>query len=476
MQIPDKMFIDGEWVSSESRFDVVDPACEEVIGSVPFAGQRELDRALDAASRGFRTWSRTPGWERGAVLDRICAAIRADVDRLALLLSREQGKPLAEASGEVQSAADYFQWFADEARRLYGRVIDGRAGDRRVLVLHEAVGPVAAFTPNNFPWLLPARKVAAALAAGCSIILKPAEDVPLSSLALAAVADRAGLPSGVLNVVTGDPAQISRVLIASKEIRKVSLTGSVPVGKAILRQCADGVKRVSMELGGHAPVVVLEGADPVSTASGLVGGKFRNCGQVCVSPSRAFVHASMYDEFLDEAVRATEKLVIGSGQEAATDVGPLVSARRLAAVSAMVEDARGKGATVATGGGRAKAQMKGYFYEPTVLADVDSSMAVMVNEPFGPILPIRKYNDLDEAIDEANSLDVGLAGYVLGPDLLAADRVARRLDVGMVGINTFAIALAETPFGGVKQSGFGSEGGLEGIYEYLRVRYLNTPC
>ncbi|HET6190970.1 MAG TPA: NAD-dependent succinate-semialdehyde dehydrogenase [Trebonia sp.] len=476
MRIESSMYVNGEWVAGTAEpFDVIDPATEEVIGPVPTATSVELNLALEAAAQGWKLWSATPGWSRAAVLDKMSALIRADAEGHAELLSREQGKPMPEARAEVTSAADYFQWFADEGRRIYGRVVDGRTVDRRLLVLHEAVGPVAAFTPNNFPWLLPARKVAAALAAGCSVILKPAEDVPLSALALARVAHEAGLPAGVLNVVTGDPAHISETLVGSPVIRKVSLTGSVPVGRSVLAQSARGVKKVSMELGGHAPVIVLPGSDPVATATSLVAGKFRNCGQVCVSPSRAFVPRPIYDEFVEEAVRATGKLVVGAGTDDGTDVGPLISERRRAAVEAMVNDARDKGATVATGGARS-ARDRGYYYEPTVLTNVSRSMSVMVDEPFGPILPIIPYDDLDEAIEEANSLEVGLAGYVYGPDLLEADRVSRRLDVGVVGLNTYAVATAEAPFGGVKQSGFGSEGGLEGIQEYLRVRYVNAPC
>lgn len=471
------LYIDGEWVTGDGEpFDVIDPATQTVVGSVPTATDDELDRALAAADKGFRTWSATPGWTRAETLDAIAAAIRAQAGELAALLTAEQGKPIGEATGEVASAADYFTWFADEARRVYGRVIPGRTPERRMLVLREPVGPVAAFTPNNFPWLLPARKIAAALAAGCSVVLKPAEDTPLSAGRLAAICAEVGLPPGVVNVVTGDPVAISRRLVGSPVIRKVSLTGSVPVGKQILHLTADSVKRVSLELGGHAPVVVLPGSDPAKAAAGLVQAKFRNCGQVCVSPSRAFVDASVYDDVVDEIGRATRKLVIGPGSDPNTDIGPLVSARRIAAVERMVDDARSKGATVVTGGARAEGHGTGFYYQPTVLTDVDRSMSVLVDEPFGPILPVLRYEDVAEAIAEANSLEVGLAGYVHGPDLLLADRVARGLDVGIVGVNTYALAFAEAPFGGVRESGYGSEGGAEGIEEYLNVRYLNVPC
>jgi succinate-semialdehyde dehydrogenase/glutarate-semialdehyde dehydrogenase len=471
------IFVDGVWVNATGgMLPVLDPATEELIAEAGKVSDADLAAALASTRRGGLAWRETPGWERGRILDAIAARIRAEAEPLAQLMTREQGKPITESRGELIASAEAFAWFADEARRIYGRVIAGRTPDRQLLVLSEAVGPVAAFTPSNFPWLLAARKIAAALAAGCSVLHKPAEETPLSALAMAALASAAGLPPGVLNVVTGDPALIGSTLVRSDVIRMVSLTGSVPVGKTLLRESADTVKRVFMELGGHAPVIVLPGSDPVTTARDLVNAKFRNCGQVCVSPSRIFVADDVYDELLPELLAHTAKLAIGPGAQDGTDVGPLVSARRLAAVEALVADAVAKGATVSHGGGRTAGHDTGFFYDPTVLTDVTPEMAVMTEEPFGPILPLVRWDDLDATIDAANSLEVGLAGYVIGPDALLAGRVARRLEVGMVGVNSYGLAAAEAPFGGIKQSGFGVEAGAEGIREYLDIRYLNLPC
>jgi succinate-semialdehyde dehydrogenase / glutarate-semialdehyde dehydrogenase len=470
-----QLLIDGAWVDGGGTpFAVLDPATERPVAEVPTATDADLARALAAADRAGREWAAVPPWDRAALLREIAARIRSRATELGAILTAEQGKPLAEGAGEVLVGADYFDWYADEARRLYGRVIPGRSNDRRLTVVPEPVGPVAMFTPNNFPWALPARKIAAALAAGCSMVLKPAEDVPLSAYALAELIQDAGLPAGVLNVVTGDPAHISAVLMASPVIRKVSLTGSVEVGRLLLKLGAAGVKRASMELGGHSPVLVLPDADPIAAARAAVASKFRNCGQVCVSPNRFLVSSALHDDFVEEMVRETEKLVIGPGDEAGTDLGPLVSDRRLAAVSALVEDARQRGAAVATGGERLPGP--GYYYRPTVLTGVTTEMRVMTEEPFGPIAPVLAFDDLDEAIAVANGVEVGLAGYVFGTDLLAADRVARRLDTGMVSINSFQLALPEAPFGGIKQSGFGHEGGSEGIGDYTALRYVNAPC
>jgi succinate-semialdehyde dehydrogenase / glutarate-semialdehyde dehydrogenase len=470
-----QLLIDGAWVDGGGApFAVLDPATEQPLTEVQTATDAELDRALAAAGRAGREWARVPPWQRSALLRDIAARIRDRATELGAILTAEQGKPLAEGVGEVTVGADYFDWYADEARRIYGRVIPGRSAERRLTVTPEPVGPVAAFTPNNFPWALPARKIAAALAAGCSMVLKPAEDVPLSALALAEVIQDAGLPAGVLNVVTGDPAHISAVLVASPVIRKVSLTGSVPVGRLLLAQGAATIKRASMELGGHSPVLVLPDADPVEAARAAVAAKFRNCGQVCVAPNRFLVSSALHDDFVEEMVRETEKLVIGPGTEPGTDLGPLVSDRRLAAIEALVADARARGATVATGGERVGDT--GYYYRPTVLTGVRTEMRVMTEEPFGPIAPVLAFDDLDEAIAVANDVEVGLAGYVFGADLLAADRVARRLDTGMVSINSFQLALPEAPFGGIKQSGFGHEGGSEGVQDYLALRYVNAPC
>jgi succinate-semialdehyde dehydrogenase/glutarate-semialdehyde dehydrogenase len=477
MNLRTDMLINGVWVGgSGGSFAVLDPATEQVIANVPSAAEDDLQRALSAAAAGGRRWAQVPAWERSALLRTIATALRSQADRLGQILTSEQGKPQAEARSEVQVAAEYFDWYADEARRIYGRLVDGRSADRRLVITHEPVGPVAAFTPNNFPFALPARKVAAALAAGCSVVLKPAEDTPLSALAMAEACLDAGLPAGALNVVTGDQALISQTLVPARAIRKISLTGSVEVGRILLRLGADAIKRTSMELGGHSPVMVLPDADPVAAARASAASKFRNCGQVCVAPSRFLVSENVYHEFVDEMVRQAQKLVLGPGDQAGTDVGPLVSARRRAAVESLVGDARAKGATVAAGGQRPPGFGAGYYYEPTILTDLTQDMRVLTEEPFGPIAPVIPFRDVTEAVELANNSAVGLAGYVFGTDVLAADRVARSLDVGMVSVNSFLLATPEAPFGGIKQSGFGSEGGSEGILDYLSVRYINAPC
>ena len=471
------MFINGRWVAGAGvPFEVINPATEEPVTDVPSATEEELADAIASTGAAAAVWAAVSQWERSAMLRRIGALMRERADELAPVLTAEQGKPFAEARGEVLVGAEYFDWYADEARRIYGRVVEGRTSNRRLIVMHEPVGPVAAFTPNNFPWALPARKVAAALAAGCSVLLKPAEDTPLSSIAMAEVCADAGLPAGVLNVITGDPAVISATVLSSPIIRKVSVTGSTVVGKILLKLSADTVKRASLELGGHAPVLVLADADPIKAAQAAATSKFRNCGQVCVAPSRFLVADAIYDDFVEELVRQTKTLTMGPGDEPGTEVGPLVSDRRVKAVEELVEDARAKGATIAAGGRRPNDRPVGYYYEPTVITDLTPDMRVLSEEPFGPIAPVLRYSQLDEAIRIANSVDVGLAGYVFGTDVIEADRVARRLEVGMVSINSFALATPEAPFGGIKQSGYGSEGGTEGILDYLSVRYVNAPC
>ncbi len=471
------LFVDGVWSpGSGERLSVVNPATEEEIATVPIVSDDELRHAIAATEAAAVRWAAESSWRRSQVLRAIAARLLEQSEYVAAVITAEQGKPLEESRAEVAQSVEYFDWFADEARRIYGRMIDGRTADRRMIVLHEPIGAAGLFTPNNFPLVIPARKIASALAAGCSVIIKPAGDTPLTVLLLGRICQEAGLPDGTLNIVTGDPAHIVGTIVAAPGIRKISLTGSVQIGQLVMKQAAETVKRMSMELGGNAPVVILPDADPVAAAKAVVASKFRNGGQVCVSPSRFLVSDQIYDAFVAEVVKETEKLVIGNGAASGTQFGPLVSARRLAAVSEMVEEARTSGATIAVGGARDPAAPRGHFYLPTVITDVTTGMRCMTDEPFGPILPIFRYRDVDEAIDLANSVSVGLAGYVFGGDVAAAERVARRLQVGMVSVNTFAMTYPEMPFGGIKDSGFGAEGGAEGIQEYQQTRYLNVPC
>jgi succinate-semialdehyde dehydrogenase/glutarate-semialdehyde dehydrogenase len=468
------LFIDGCWrQATEGRtIDVVDPASEERIGSVPHAGASDLDLALRAAEGAAHTWSSTSGWERSRLLRGIADNLRGRVEDAVSMMARECGKPLAEAKGEFLAAIDQFDWYADEARRIFGHTLGGRDNGARLEVRYRPVGPVAAFTAWNFPALLPARKIAAALAAGCTIILKPSEETPSSAFLFVEAARAVGLPAGVLNVVTGNPAEISRHLIASPVIRKVSLTGSVPVGKSIMKLCADGLKRISLELGGHAPVLVFADADPVATAKACAAAKFRNNGQVCISPSRFYVHTSIEAPFAAAMAASAKALRLGSGLDAETTVGPMINARGRDRVERLVADAVARGATVLTGGARPSEFNRGYFYQPTVLARVPDTARVMREEPFGPIAPISAFEDFDEVVKRANDTPFGLAAYVFSSSLATANKAADALEAGMVGVNDMMLAAAEIPFGGIKESGFGREGGQLGILDYLEARYV----
>ena len=471
------MLIDGRWVGATGRsvIEVIDPATEDVVGTVPVATRADLDAALDAAQRGWKQWSDTDVWTRSRILRDVAANIRERVADIASTLTAEAGKPLSESAAEVLTAADQFDWYADEARRIYGRTIDGHSRETRLMVLHQAVGPVAAFTTWNFPALLPSRKVAPAIAAGCSVIVKPAEETPMTMLALAECAVAAGLPAGVINVVTGEPAIISEHLLSSRIVRKVSLTGSVPVGKTLLRLAADRVVPVTMELSGHAPVLVFADADLETAVERCVTAKFRNCGQVCISPSRFYVQEALAERFVSRFAERAAALSVGDPRREGTDVGPLSSARRREGVEILIEDALKKGAAIVTGGNRCdpSGTGRGFFFEPTVLADVDGSMDIMHDEPFGPVAAVSTFTDLDDGLAQANDNLFGLAGYIFTNNVAIAFAAAEGLEVGMVGVNNFAIATAEAPFGGIKQSGFGREGGAEGIEPYLVAKYLN---
>ena len=473
---PNQMYLDAEWrdASDGAVIEIADPATEETVDTVPHATHLDVQRALRAVERGWERWRQTDAWTRSASLRRVAAYLVSNTEDIARTLTEEQGKPLAESRSEIRAAAEHFDWSADEARRVYGRLIDGHSRDNRISVIRQPVGPVAAFTAWNFPILLPARKIAPALAAGCAIVLKPAEETPRTALWIARACEDAGLPPGVVNVITGDPAQISSQLIASEVIRKVTLTGSVALGRHILRLCADGVKAVTMELGGHAPVLVCDDADVERAIEVSVGAKFRNAGQVCVSPSRFYVHESLKDAFTAGLVERVQQLRVGPGTDPRSDVGPLANRRRLTTIERLVADAVDRGAVVHTGGGRAAGFDRGFFYAPTVLSEVEPSMAIMVEEPFGPLAPIASFSTLDEGLALANDTSFGLAAYVFTNDLRTAHLAAEGLEAGVVGVNNLVVATAEAPFGGVKSSGFGREGGTEGIDAYLIAKYVNV--
>ena len=469
------MWIDGAWTpaSDGARLDVVDPATEEVIDSVPRATAADLDRALAAAECAGRNWRAVDPWSRSAVLRTAARLVRERTEAIASAMTEEQGKPLAEARAEIAGAADHLDWNADEARRIYGRVIEARSRESRLFVMREPIGPVAAFTAWNFPVLLPARKIAPALAAGCSMILKPAEEAPRVAFALAKALEDAGLPAGVLNVVTGEPAQVSRHLLGSPVIRKATLTGSVPVGREILRLCAERLLPASLELGGHAPVLVFPDADPERTAEACARGKFRNMGQVCIAATRFCVHEAVAARFAKRFVEVAASLRIGDGRDPETDVGPLANRRRLDAVDALVQDAASHGARVLCGGQRPPGKSRGFFYEPTVLDRVDASARMLREEPFGPLAPISTFASFDEAVAFANASAYGLAAYVFTTDLATAFRASEALEAGMVGVNQLLLSSAEIPFGGVKDSGFGREGGSEGLEAYTVAKHLH---
>lgn len=468
------LFIRGDWrpASDKATRPVTDPATEEALGTIAVATDADVDAALDAAKAGFEVWRRTGTWDRAAKIRKVADLIRERQAQIARLMSLETGKPLAESMGETGAAADQFEWFSEETKRIYGQTIESRTPDSRMTVIYQPVGVVAAFSAWNFPALLPARKLAAALAAGCSIIIKPAGETPACCAALVQACQDAGIPEGVVNMLTGDSSRIAAHLIRSPIVRKVSVTGSVPVGKQILSLAAEGVKKVSMELGGHGPVVVFDDFDPVRAADICAPTKFRNCGQVCISPTRFYVHENSYDAFANRFAEIARSLKIGRGLDEGTQVGPMANRRGLDNVRRMTDDAVARGAELLAGGKPPAGFNKGYYIEPTVLGRVPDDALVMTEEPFGPIAPITTFRDYDEVIERANSLPFGLAGYVFSMNLGTATRAYEDLQLGMVGVNEMLLATAEAPFGGVKESGMGREGGSLGIHDYLDPKYV----
>jgi len=466
-----KLFINGSWRTGEGRdsFPVVNPATGEGIAQLPLATEADLDEALETAKRTYPEWRATDVEKRSAILHKTAKILKERADEIARTMTQEQGKPLAESKGEVFGAASLFDWYAEEIKRDYGRVLVRPPGQLS-RVMHEPVGPVATFTPWNFPIYLLAKKVAAALAAGCSVIAKPPEETPGNTLAIAEALDAAGLPKGVFQLVHGVPDMVSRKLIGSKIIRKVSFTGSIPVGKHLMKLAADNVTKITLELGGHAPVLIFDDCDLEKTLDMVVPQKFRNAGQVCVSPTRFYVQEGIYDAFIKGFAERTKRLKVGNGLDEGVKMGPLANTRRPEAVGALVEDARAKGARVLAGGNRGDS---GFFFEPTLLADVPLEADIMNNEPFGPVAVSRPFKDFDEAIEQANRLPYGLAAFAFTENGRRANLLGDAIEAGMVGINTFAISIADAPFGGVKESGFGSEGGKEGLETYQVVKAIH---
>jgi succinate-semialdehyde dehydrogenase/glutarate-semialdehyde dehydrogenase len=468
-----RLLIANEWsdATGGKTIPVVNPATGKTIGTVAHASIADLDRALEAAQRGFDTWRKVSAHERAATMRRAAGLLRERADDIAQLLTQEQGKPLAQARAEAMAGADIIDWFAAEGMRVYGRIVPSRNPLAQQLVLKEPVGPVAAFTPWNFPINQIVRKLAASLATGCSFLCKAPEETPASPAALLQCFVDAGVPPGTVGLVFGDPAEISGYLIPHPVIRKVTFTGSTPVGKQLAALAGAHMKRVTMELGGHAPVIVAEDADVKLAVEAAGAAKFRNAGQVCISPTRFLVHNSIKAEFTRAMVAHAEGLTLGNGLVAGTTLGPLANPRRVTAMSQMVEDARAKGANVATGGQRVGTE--GNFFAPTILADVPLGASVFNDEPFGPIAAIRGFDTLDEAIAEANRLPFGLAGYAFTRSIKNAHQLMHNVEVGMLWLNQPATPSAEMPFGGVKDSGYGSEGGPEALEAYLNTKSVS---
>lgn len=468
------LYIGGRFLSADGRHeqDVINPATGKAFARLPHATRRDLDYAVTAAADAFQIWRRTPVIERSALLRRVAALIRERAPQIARNITLDQGKPLAEATQEVLSCVEHAEWHAEECRRIYGRVIPARAPGVQQMVSREPIGVCVAFTPWNFPFNLALRKVVAALGAGCTIVLKGPEESPSAVVALARLFHDAGLPAGCFNLVFGVPSEVSTHLINAPAVRKISFTGSIAVGKQLASLAGSQMKRMTMELGGHSPVLVFDDAEVEQAARFLARTKIRNAGQVCMAPSRFFVHENAYDRFVDAFADEYAPLRVGDGLDPQTQMGPLAHERRIDAMDALVTDARERGASLLCGGERLP-EKSGYFFPPTILTDVPDNARLMIEEPFGPVVPITTFSSTDEALSRANSLPYGLASYVFTGSIATAEYVSSRMEAGMVGINHFGLALAETPLGGVKDSGMGSEGGIETFDGYLVTKFVS---
>ena len=465
-------YIDGAWCDADSgdRMPVTNPATGETIAEIARVGAAETRRAIEAAERAMGSWKLVPAKERAQILRRWFDLLMEHQDDLGRLMTAEQGKPLAEAKGEVAYGAAYIEWFAEEAKRLYGDVIPGPAADRRIVCIRQPVGVVAAITPWNFPIAMIARKVAPALAAGCTAVAKPASETPLCALALAELAERAGIPTGALNVVAGSAKEIGGELTGNATVRKLTFTGSTPIGKVLEAQCAETMKKTSMELGGNAPFIVFDDADIDAAVDGAMTSKYRNAGQTCVCSNRLFVHGAVHDAFVEKLVERTRTLSVGNGMEDGVTIGPLINEGAVADVDRLVQDSVAAGASIALGG--SAHDLGGNFYAPTVLTGVDSSMPVFRNEIFGPVAPVIRFETEEEVIAMANDTEFGLASYFYARDIGRVWRVAEALEYGIVGINEGIISNEMAPFGGVKESGSGREGSKYGLDDYVEIKYM----
>ena len=469
----EKAYIDGRWVDADdkSTLEVINPVNQEIIGHVPNCGADETNVAINAAAAAQKKWQKYPAKEKASILRNFYDLLCSNQDDLAKILTYEQGKPLAEAIGEIAYSASFIEWFAEEAKRVYGDLIPGHMNDRRTLVIKQPVGVVASITPWNFPSAMLARKVGPALATGCSLVCKPAKQTPFSALAFTYLAEEAGVPKGLLNVLTGNAQTIGKALTDSEVVRKLTFTGSTEVGKMLLKECAKTVKRVSMELGGHAPFIVFEDADIEAAVEGAIAAKYRNAGQTCVCANRIYVHEDIYEEFSEGFTKEAGKLKTGQGFDPSTDQGPLIDEAALAKVEEHVADAKNHGGQITLGGQPHK--LGGLFYEPTVIKGANDEMLVSYEETFGPVAPLFSFSSEEEVIERANNTPFGLASYFYTSDLAKSWRVSEQLEYGIVGLNTGIISTEMAPFGGIKESGMGREGSKYGIDDYLEIKYVS---
>ena len=468
-------FINGEWKKSSKgeTYEVINPANEEIIGSASKASNDDIQLALKSAEKGLEIWKNTSPWERSKIIRKISELLRKKTDVLAKWLTLEVGKPLIEAAGEIGGAADIFEWNSEETKRIYGETLQSRFPNTRIHVYYQPVGVVAALVPWNFPIILASRKISTALAAGCSVIVKPDVITPGSVMELVNICKEAGVPPGVINLLSGDPAFISDQLLSSDIIKKVSITGSTRVGKLILKKAADKVQRVTMELSGHSPFIVFDDVDINKVTDMAITAKFRNNGQVCISPGRFYIHESKKEQFAKLMVEKTKKLKIGNGMEKDVNLGPLTTKKRLEEIEQLVETTKKEGGRILSGGKRPSGFNKGFYYEPTVFDNIKDNFTITKQEPFGPLVPILTFKKFDEVVERSNNNELGLASYIYTNDMEKANKASELMETGTVAVNTPVVAVAEAPFGGIKQTGYGREGGSMAIKDYLNIKYTH---
>ncbi|MDZ5472262.1 NAD-dependent succinate-semialdehyde dehydrogenase [Bacillus sp. 31A1R] len=467
------LYINGEWTGSElEKINITNPASGEIVGTVPNGGATETKQAIEAAHQAYLKWSKLTAYERCDLLERYYDLVLENEDELARVLTLEMGKPLHEAKGEIKYAASFLKWFAEEGKRVYGRTVPSQHGDKRLQVIKKAVGVVGAITPWNFPAAMITRKLGPALASGCSIVIKPAKQTPLTAVFLVELAEKAGIPKGVVNLVTGNASKIGDELLSNPLVKKITFTGSTEIGRVLMEKGAKHIKNLSLELGGHAPIIVLDDADLDLAVKGTMASKFRNAGQTCICGNRIYVQENIYEEFITRFVEEASKLKVGNGLDEGTDIGPIIDKNGYQKVEEHVQDALSKGATCVLGG-EGTPKNGAYFYPPTVLKDVNSTMLVMHEETFGPVAPIQKFTTDEDAVELANQSPYGLAAYVFSESNRRGTKVVEALDYGIIGWNDGAPSTAQAPFGGMKESGMGREGGIEGLEEYLETKYVS---